>query len=74
MAAAVALLSLLAAISGALHVRAEYRGPRWQTYGFKPLTTGLILAVALVAPGPVPRSTGRSSSRASPAPWRATSS
>lgn len=52
--AAIALLSLLAAICGALHIRAEYRGPRWQTYVFKPATTSLILAVALVAPGPVP--------------------
>jgi uncharacterized membrane protein YhhN len=53
-AAEVALLSLLAAISGALHIRAEYRGPRWQTHLFKPLTTSLILAVALVAPGSAP--------------------
>ena len=50
----IALLSLLAAISGTLHIRAEYRGPRWQTYLFKPLTTSLILAVALVAPGSAP--------------------
>jgi uncharacterized membrane protein YhhN len=46
----VALLSLLAAISGALHIRAEYRGPRWRAYVCKPLTTSLILAIALVAP------------------------
>jgi uncharacterized membrane protein YhhN len=52
--AVVALLSLAAAISGALHIRAEYRGPRVQAYFCKPLTTSLILAIALIAPGPAP--------------------
>jgi len=50
----IALLSLFAALSGALHIRAEFRGPRWRSYVCKPLTTGLILAIALVAPGPAP--------------------
>jgi uncharacterized membrane protein YhhN len=54
----IALLSLLAAISGTLHIRAEYRGPRWQTYLAKPLTTSLILAVALIAPGSAPPAYG----------------
>jgi uncharacterized membrane protein YhhN len=48
------LLSLGAAISGALNVRAEYRGPRRLVYVAKPLTTSLILAIALVAPGDAP--------------------
>jgi uncharacterized membrane protein YhhN len=35
-----------AALSAALHVRAEYRGPRWQVYLFKPLTTSLLVLLA----------------------------
>ena len=49
----IATLSVLVAISALLHVRAEYRGPRWQVYVFKPLTTTLILGVALSAPEPI---------------------
>jgi uncharacterized membrane protein YhhN len=45
-------LTLLAWLSLAGHLRAETRGPRWQIYLFKPTTTGLLLAVALLAPGP----------------------
>lgn len=45
-------LTMLAGASLAGHLHAEYRGPRWQIYLFKPLTTGLILAVALLGPGP----------------------
>jgi uncharacterized membrane protein YhhN len=48
------LLSTLALITGGLHIRAEYAGARWQTYIFKPLTTSLILLLALLAPNPVP--------------------
>lgn len=33
-------------LSGAAHVWAEYRGPRWQVYLFKPLTVLLISALA----------------------------
>lgn len=47
------LLSILVLVSALLHLRAEYRGPRWQVYVFKPLTTALIVAVALAAPAPV---------------------
>jgi uncharacterized membrane protein YhhN len=47
------LLSLLVLASALLHIRAEYRGPRWQVYLFKPLTTTLILVLALTAPAPV---------------------
>lgn len=47
------LLSLLVLASALLHIRAEYRGPRWQVYLFKPLTTTLILVLALTAPLPI---------------------
>ena len=46
------LLSGMALISAALYLRARYRGPRSQVYLFKPLTTTLILSVALQAPDP----------------------
>ncbi len=36
----------IAAVSVALHLRAEYCGPRWQVYLFKPLTTTLLLGIA----------------------------
>ncbi len=35
-----------AALSTWFHLRAEYRGPRWQVYLFKPLTTALLLLLA----------------------------
>jgi uncharacterized membrane protein YhhN len=41
--------TVVAAASVVLHVRAEYRGPRWQVYLFKPLTTAVLLALALLA-------------------------
>lgn len=42
-----ALLALAgAALSAALHLRAAYRGPRWQTYLFKPATTTILLLLA----------------------------
>lgn len=47
------LLSLLALTSAMLLLRAEYGGFRKQVYLFKPLTTTLILALALAAPSPV---------------------
>jgi uncharacterized membrane protein YhhN len=54
------LLSIIPiALSAALHVRAEYRGPRWQVYLFKPLTTSLIILLALALPP------------SSPAPYKA---
>jgi len=49
------LLSLLALGSGALNIRAEYRGLRRQVYLFKPLTTLLVLLIAARATGPMPR-------------------
>jgi len=45
-------LTLLAWISLAAHLRADSRGPQWQIYLFKPVTTGLLLAVGLLAPAP----------------------
>ena len=42
------ILTLLAAGSAALHIRAEYRGPRNQVYVFKPLTMVFILLLALL--------------------------
>ena len=44
--------TMLAGVSAALHIRAEYRGPRWQVYLCKPLTTTILLALALGAHGP----------------------
>lgn len=35
-----------ATVSVALHLRAEYCGPRWQVYLFKPLTTTLLIGLA----------------------------
>ncbi|MGA9533903.1 MAG: lysoplasmalogenase [Anaerolineales bacterium] len=51
-------LSALAVIAGAFHIRAEYQGARQRVYLLKPLTTTLILIVAVLAPasqGPVYR-------------------
>jgi uncharacterized membrane protein YhhN len=42
-------LTLLAVITALLHVRAEYWGPRYHVYLFKPLTTIAILLVAVNA-------------------------
>lgn len=44
------LFSLFILISATLHIRAEYKGPRTQVYIFKPLTTSLILLMALLSP------------------------
>ena len=38
-----------AALSTWLHLRAEYRGPRWQVYLFKPFTTAILLLLAALA-------------------------
>jgi uncharacterized membrane protein YhhN len=37
---------MAAVLSAACHLRAAYRGPRWQVYLFKPLTTAILLAIA----------------------------
>jgi len=41
--------TVAAALSAGLHIRAEYRGPRWQVYLFKPLTTTLLLLLATLS-------------------------
>ncbi|NJN83901.1 MAG: lysoplasmalogenase [Caldilineaceae bacterium] len=46
----VAAFGISAICTATFHIRAEYRGPRWQVYLFKPLTTLLILAIALLIP------------------------
>ena len=43
-------LAVAAAASLTLHLRAAYQGPEWQVYLFKPLTTSLVLLLALTAP------------------------
>jgi uncharacterized membrane protein YhhN len=47
-----AILTLLTLLSAALHLRAEYLGPRYQVYVFKPLTMVFILLIALQARWP----------------------
>jgi uncharacterized membrane protein YhhN len=47
-----AILTLLTILSAALHLRAEYLGPRYQVYVFKPLTMVFILLIALQARWP----------------------
>jgi len=43
-------LLFAAAAACALHLRAAYRGPPWQVYLFKPLTTLLLIGLAAVLP------------------------
>jgi len=42
------LLSLVALATAVAHIRAEYRGPRWHIYLFKPLTTSIIILIAML--------------------------
>ena len=44
-----AWLTLLAIISAIIHLRAEYLGPDWQIYVFKPLTMVFVLLIAICA-------------------------
>ncbi len=46
------ILTLLAILSASLHIRAEYYGPRYHVYLFKPLTMFCILLIALLAGKP----------------------
>ncbi len=50
----VAILTLLAIFSASLHIRAEYLGPRYHVYLFKPLTMVFILLIAVQAGWPDP--------------------
>ncbi len=50
---ATAALSVAALLTALVHIRAEHTGPRWRVYVCKPLTTGLILLLALQMDGPV---------------------
>lgn len=49
----IAILSVFALISGALHIRAEYFGPQKQIYIFKPLTMVWIILIALLIDHPI---------------------
>jgi uncharacterized membrane protein YhhN len=49
----VIVLSILAALSGALTILAKYRGSKRLEYGFKPLTMVFIITIALLADDPV---------------------
>ena len=44
-----------AALSLALHLRAVYAGPEWQVYLFKPITTTLIIVLAVLSAGDASR-------------------
>lgn len=68
------ILTLAALLSGSLHIRAEYRGPQWHIYLFKPLTTSLIILLALSAPPRPPPSTRSPSCWGCSSRWAATSS
>jgi uncharacterized membrane protein YhhN len=46
------ILTLLAILSASLHIRAEYYGPRYHVYLFKPLTMVFILLIAVQGGGP----------------------
>jgi uncharacterized membrane protein YhhN len=47
-----AILTLLALFSASLHIRAEYYGPQYHIYLFKPLTMVFILLIAVQADKP----------------------
>ncbi len=48
-----AWLTVLAIVSAVIHLRAEYLGPDWQIYVFKPLTVICILLIAVLVERPV---------------------
>jgi uncharacterized membrane protein YhhN len=48
----IAILTLLAIFSASLHIRAEYHGPRYHVYLFKPLTMVFSLLIAVQAGKP----------------------
>ena len=48
------ILVLLVIVSAAIHIRAEYRGPRQHIYIFKPLTMVFILLIAILGQAALP--------------------
>ena len=48
------ILVLLVIFSASILIRAEYRGPRWHIYLFKPLTMVFILLIAMLGQATVP--------------------
>ena len=44
------ILSCLILFTATIHIKAEYTGPRKHVYIFKPLTTSLIIVIAILAP------------------------
>jgi uncharacterized membrane protein YhhN len=48
----IAILTLLVILSASLHIRAEYHGPQYHVYLFKPLTMVFILLIAVQAGWP----------------------
>lgn len=48
------ILVLLVILAATLHIRAEYRGPQWQVYVFKPLTMVFIWLMAILGQAPLP--------------------
>jgi uncharacterized membrane protein YhhN len=48
------ILLLLVIITSAVHIWAEYRGPRWQVYIFKPLTMVFIWLLAIMGQATLP--------------------
>ncbi len=46
-------LTLMAIVSAIFHLRAEYLGPDWQIYVFKPLTMVIILLIAVRVEKPI---------------------
>jgi uncharacterized membrane protein YhhN len=48
------IIGFFVILSAAIHIRAEYRGPRLQVYIFKPLTMGFILLIAILGQGTSP--------------------
>jgi uncharacterized membrane protein YhhN len=48
-----AWLTVLTIVSAVIHLRAEYLGPEWQIYVFKPLTVVCILLFAVLVERPV---------------------
>lgn len=48
------ILVLLVMLTCAIHIRAEYRGPQWQVYIFKPLTMVFIWLIAILGQAALP--------------------